>query len=343
MLGIKTKILTYLRSRLLIDSELCQLRISPIGYLCNHQCPMCWRTQLPLSMQKKFIHEEINHLNLKEYIHMINGVPKSVQVIEVVGGGEPLLYSRIIELLTLIKQKQIYGRLITNGSLLNMRISQVLVNCAWDEIRISVHAGTSNSYKLINGVDDYGRVMKNIKYLISTRKNSVLPKISLLFVIQHDNVMDIYSFIKQAIRLKVDEIEFDSLIPFTPKKLLLTHKDKNVVMTILQDLQKKLTIKNNIDQALCMFALHDKWNNNIHSRNYFKDKYCQMVQTNLDINSDGTIFPCCLYPRQKHSYNIRKSSVKEAWKYYRLFRKQLASGKFYDFCYQWCNYDLRKR
>jgi MoaA/NifB/PqqE/SkfB family radical SAM enzyme len=340
MFGLKTKLLKHFDKINYPYGKLRQIRIYPMFFVCNHKCQMCWRLQFPLSIQRKMAKDEENHLTIQEYSHILSGLPKSVQSIELVGGGEPLLYPKIIDLLKLIKKKPVNGRLITNGSLLKNTISEALVGCAWDKVRVSIHAGSSKTYRTINGVDDYKKVIKNIKYLLSIRGRKKLPQISLLFVIQHNNVKDIKLFVQQAVAMGVDEIEFDSLIPKVPKTLLLSKNDRKTVISTLRELQKNVKIKNNITQALGMFKTHPKWNGNNHSINYFKTRYCQIVQGNLEIRGDGFIMPCCLMPDQMIGYNIRDGSINGAWMYYWKLRNRLTSGKFCNFCYKWCNYEL---
>ncbi len=342
MFGIKTRIHKYIKNHIcLIDGpEL--IRLYPVGYMCNHACPMCWRLQLNSQQQYKYTLAENNRLQPDEYFSILNNLPKSVKSIEIVGGGEPLLYAGIDNLIAYIKKKRLSGRLITNGSLMNNYICNTFVCNEWNSVRISLHAATADTFKKVTGAQDFHRVLTNIQNLIKIRGNRRYPQVSVLFVIQSDNAQEIFSFAQLAQKLKVDEIEYDSLIPLN-NKINLTNVQKENVIAQLKKLKSQKSIRNNIEQVINMYSIHPRWNTNHKSDNYFKDKYCQIVQFNIDISSNGTIFPCCLAFEGIQNYNIRDKSLKEIWKLYKPFREKLKQGKFYPFCIKLCNYKLEKR
>lgn len=60
------------------------VRVYPVGYMCNHSCPS---------------------LTLFEYKKIIATLPPGVSTVEIVGGGEPLLYKDIALLTQIIKRK----------------------------------------------------------------------------------------------------------------------------------------------------------------------------------------------------------------------------------------------
>jgi len=342
MFGIKTKIKKYLKKRYGLFDDLTNVRISPIGYPCNHACTMCWRAQLTSSERNSFARDEVKHLTLQEYTQMFASLPKSVKYMDIVGGGEPLLYSDIISVCKLLKRKNVHGRLITNGALLNEVKIKELVNCSWDEIRISFHAGSANVYKKIHGIDDFNKVIANIQLLLSMRGKRRFPKISLLYVIQKNNENDIISFVKLTETLKVDSVEFDSLLPINPITFLKPRQSKGVVAS-LKEAQKIIHIEHNIPHALHMYAQHPLWDKTNRTADYFKDKYCDTVQVNVDISCGGDVVPCCLaYGTIKYG-NVRDKPLPELWKQFRSFRREMAEGKFQPFCYKLCNYELAKR
>ncbi|OGH11902.1 MAG: hypothetical protein A2857_02255 [Candidatus Levybacteria bacterium RIFCSPHIGHO2_01_FULL_36_15] len=302
---------------------------------------MCWRNQLPPEERMNCIKDEKNRLTISEYLHLLQSLPRTVKNVDIVGGGEPLLFPEISELFKAIKKRGLCGRLITNGTFLNNKIATDLINFSWDMVRISFHAGSAETYKKVNGVDDYKRVVNNIRSLLLARKTKQVSKVSMLFVIQRQNAKEVRDFALLAERLGVDEIEYDTLIPFTPKNILLTAVQRTKLIQDLTELEKQLSVKNNIPHMLYMFSVHPVWNNEI-KRNYFKDKYCQIAQSELFINSNGNIIPCCLAWEIK-SKNIRSYSISKIWRYYRPFRRNLADGKFSPFCLKYCNYKLEKK
>ena len=289
MFGIKTKI------KNLINQYFCQdglthVRLDPSGITCNHKCIMCWQQQLSKSQRKNLtINFQKNKLHLDDYKKLIRSFPRSVKSIELVGAGEPLLFEDIKELIKIVKNKNYFGLLITNGSLLHKSIRQTLIQSNWNSIRISLHAGTAKTYKTIHSRDDFEIVISNIKALLKERENK-LPYVKLLFVIQKDNFHELKKFIKLAEKTKVDEIEFDYLIPNSKKELFL---NKNELINIKKELNKiDTSLKNNINSIKKMFK-NDAWNINKEiKKNYFDHASCHL--NHLEISQTGETSPCCL-------------------------------------------------
>jgi len=340
--GIKTRIKKYLTSRYGLFDELINIRISPVGFFCNAACPMCWRMNISPKEIKGAVKGESSRLTLEEYKQLFADIPKSIRTVDVVGGGEPLMFPKISELFKIVKQKNISGILITNGSLLNEGVIHDLISCNWDKVRISIHAASSKIYLKIFGVQYFEKVIQNIKLLIKMRGKVQHPWISMLFVIQRNNVSEVIKFARLAQSLKVDEIEFDSLIPTNLSLMLKPNQRKNVIRDLIK-LKSVLKIQHNINDVLEMFSQHPLWSNDGKNKDYHKDKFCQIVQSNVDIGSDGNVVPCCIaYGYYKYS-NIREKSLERIWKDGRKFRNELLMGKFRSFCYKMCNYKLAKK
>src|SRR4030042_3480754 len=224
MFGIKTKIKKKI-DRFLDHDVLKKLRLYPSGIACNHECIMCWIQQLSIQDKRSMIlNNQKNTLSLDDYKNLIQSLPRSIKIIELVGGGEPLLFSHIDELMKIIKNRKYLGILITNGALLTEPIRQTIINSRWDYIRVSFHSGTAKTYKNIHGRDDFTLVVNNIKELLKKRKNN-LPYVKLLFVIQKANSHELTSFIELAENLGVDEVEFDYLIPGSKRGLFLSKNE----------------------------------------------------------------------------------------------------------------------
>lgn len=342
MLGLKSYFIFSLKQHFDFLDRLETVRISPVGYLCNHSCPMCWRNQTDFKTKKKsFSALEKKSLTLRDYKNLIATFPKSVKNIDIVGGGEPLLYPKFGDLIELIKKRGLKGRLITNGIFLH-DVSSVLIKNNWETVRISFHAATKNVYKEIHGQDDYEKVISNIKNLIRLRGTSVFPKISLLFVIQKNNAHQVCNFFDLAESLKVDEVEYDYVVQDIPLILNITKAQKNDVILGLEKYKHKKRITHNIEYVLENFKLHPNWNpQDRYSRDYFKFRFCSNIENNLDINSTGRALPCCFacYDK-KFNRNIKNESLAMIWDAYSPFRKDLHQGKFRYFCTKYCNYRL---
>lgn len=335
--GIKTKISKLVKNKINFYHHLGPriIRINPIGYACTNACPMCWRVMNQINKKGGL---EKTELQWKNYKKLLENIPFTVETIEVVGGGEPLLFPQIDKLLKLIKKKKINASLITNGVLLTPKISKLLIDIGWDMVRVSINAGSKEVYPLANGSFYFDKIVSNLEQLIALKKKKNSLKVGLHFVIQKPNFKDIDNFIKLAEKLNIDFISFDNLIYDSPEKLKLTKQENQALAKILILAQKHTKIDNNIEQILKKI----KQGHTKRKKSYFADKYCQIVQENLDISSEGVTVPCCMAYGEKISKNLKEKDLKTIWQEFSQFRTELRKGQFKDFCYKKCNYPLEK-
>lgn len=340
MFGVKTKIKKLIDQYFYYDA-LTTVRLDPSGMTCNHKCIMCWQQQLSQQQKKSLIIDyQKNKLLLKDYQKLISSFPKSVNSVELVGGGEPLLFENIEELIELIKEKKYSGSLITNGVFLSEPIRKTLINSKWEFVRISLHASSSKIYKKIHSKNDFEIVINNINALLKERKNK-LPNVKLLFVVQKTNFHELKKFIKLAEKIKVDEVEFDYLIPNSKKELFL---NKNELINVKKELNKMNTsLKNNISSIKKMLE-NDAWNMNKEiKKKYFDNASCHL--NHLEISQTGNTTPCCLLWNSKinKNLNIKNMNIKNIWRFYKPLRLNLRKGNFPQDCIENCYYDLKNK
>ncbi len=331
------------------------IRLYPVGYLCNHQCRMCWRTnRLSPAQMAELPALERHHMTLVEYERIFAHLPRLTRTVEIVGGGEPLMYPDFAGLVSLIKRKKLAGSLITNGVLLNRRNRGVLIGVQWDSIRISVHASNERIYTIINGINTFDAVIRNIsdflKELAASASNK--PKIGVLFVIQKDNYRDIFRFATLMETIGCHFIEFDALYAYKDS-MRLTDNQLRSVISQLKQVQKHIRTENNASSVLQLYARqpNTKRSSETERSAYYRTRMCPIPTTSLIINHLGQIHPCCFLDYSEEEtmicgdmrtghYNLRN-----AWKSpeYVALRNRFASGVFSRTCTQRCYYPLPHR
>ncbi|MCL4383833.1 radical SAM protein [Patescibacteria group bacterium] len=148
------------------------LSLFPVGWNCNHTCLMCWRNGVA-EREKKLYSDTRNPqiLQLKDYKRILLATPLRWLDVAVTGGGEPLLYKDIIPLFNFLERLRFNCLLTTNGVLINDQILEVILNykntfdCA-----ISVNAASAQTYKIVNGADDFMRVLGVIKEMVKKKR-----------------------------------------------------------------------------------------------------------------------------------------------------------------------------
>jgi len=123
--------------------------VSPTSQ-CNLHCSYC-------SVWKREQHLEIPLETIQEYLLTLKGY--GLQAVILTGGGEPLLYSQIAELMPWILEQELKLALITNGTVDRDDIpEEVWEKLSW--IRVSVNLEQSRAVRddMSDYVDYYGKV-----------------------------------------------------------------------------------------------------------------------------------------------------------------------------------------
>jgi len=165
-----------------------------VTFNCNYRCGMCFqghydKREMPWEMVEK----------LKDALYFTD----SLQII----GGEPLLYSRFRDLVSLANETSCKVRITTNGSLLTPDMSRFLLENGVFDLRVSVDAGTSATYKRIRG-GNFMRLLNNIQTLSRLKQANGLqwPLVEFNVVAQKSNVAELPKLIALADSLGVYQV-----------------------------------------------------------------------------------------------------------------------------------------
>jgi radical SAM protein with 4Fe4S-binding SPASM domain len=127
---------------------------------CNHRCSFCALDFIEHA--KVFLDTD---MICKELFAMSKWGVKSVMF---GGEGEPLIHPRFTDILAYAGTKTPLDiALTTNGSLLTKRVVEYMCYLKW--IKISVDAGTKETYAKLHGIDHFDLVIKTIKRAVKVR------------------------------------------------------------------------------------------------------------------------------------------------------------------------------
>jgi MoaA/NifB/PqqE/SkfB family radical SAM enzyme len=119
------------------------------------------------------------------------------------GGGEPMMYNGINEILTKTHNLGIDYAINTNGIMLERASKIIAGTCSW--IRISLDAASEEKYReLHNGKDYFKKIVRNIEFLNKTKKGTVGTS----FVVMENNVNEIFEAAKLTKSIGCDFIQF---------------------------------------------------------------------------------------------------------------------------------------
>ncbi len=209
---------------------------------CNLNCVGCWchSNFLGDSRLKKF--EELPFDLLKKLIEDLHKM--GIKEIMLSGSGEPFMYPKIMEVISLIKEKDIKLNIITNFTLINKKIMKKLVELGVDNITASIWAGDAGTYVKTHPNQTkktFENIRENLKYLHSIKKGNNLPNVKIYNVISKFNYDKIKNMLDFALDTLVDYIEFQviDIIPGKTEALKLDEKDKKQVLKQIRGFKRR--------------------------------------------------------------------------------------------------------
>lgn len=310
------------------------LRINPMDYVCNHTCPMCWLQHLPdeeLGRRKKRDLE--SGMNLSDYVRLFGGMLPGLELVDVVGGGEPLAHPDAIEIMREIRRRGWRGTLTTNGTLLKEAAVRRIVEMKWNVVRVSVSAGDAETYRKVHGADHFGALRCNLAAFHKLRNGSSGGardcELVVFHVLQKENAGAVDGLFAIAEEAGANFIEFDKIIPYGPGKSLGTGELQQL-RDALQVCARDSHIPCNLDQILA--ELDAEMRCAAEGMPFVPAKYCSAGFDQSFITAQGDVLPCCF--SSEVMGNVRDRSFREIWRgrKYRGFRTRLINGRFANYC-----------
>ena len=223
--------------------------------LCNHNCVWC-----------RYGHDE----SMLSYDFMIKKLAKypKVKGIRITGGGEPLMNPDTVPFIQeCFKRKMTIG-IETNGSLLNDESIDVIArSCRY--CRISLDAGSPETYMGLHRANDFNKVVENIRKLAKAK----IRELGVSYLVVTKNVNDIKLLPK--LNLPVDYIHFKPLI-----NKGTTDKAKQEAIKLIETIPYFKTIKARYDRLL----QDDVCNNKIP---------CRISELIRRVGGDSKEYVCC--------------------------------------------------
>jgi len=209
---------------------------------CNLNCVGCWCHSDFLGKSKLKEYKELPYSLVKKLIEDLHKM--GVKEIMLSGSGEPFMYPKIMDVITLIKKKEIKLNIITNFTLVNEKIIKKLVELNVEDITISIWAGDAETYFKTHPNQTkktFERIRENLKYLHSIKKENNLPHVKIYNVISKFNYDKMENMLEFALDTLVDYIEFQviDIIEGKTDSLKLDKKDKKQVLKQILEFKKR--------------------------------------------------------------------------------------------------------
>lgn len=268
---------------------------------CNFKCIYCAHSQpeQELLPQYNFIKENMKMETLDIILEQLKKFPQKLKVISLTGHGEPMLHKQLPEMIKKVKEADVTERVevISNGSLLDNKLADEIIDAGLDILRISLQGLNSAKYKEICLFDlDFEHYIENLAYYFRNKKNG-----QQLFV----KIIDV------ALEANQDDKFY--------------HVFRNISDRMYIEYCQKVYSGVELTQ-----------NMKFHSTNRYGDTYpiqqvCPMSFFTLGIYPNGDMIPCDVIYKPVILGNVNNETVFDMWngeKLYEFRINQLKNGRF---------------
>jgi len=263
---------------------------------CNHKCAFCYNKE-EIGIKKASLDTEIIKHRIKEAYEL------GTRGISFTGGGEPLLHRDFVQIVEYSKMLGFDNGLITNGSLISPKnVFQLNHSLQW--IRISMGGGNKDSYAKVQGVDQFERVIDNIKLLVKTKvetKNNL--NIGIRVLVSKDNLNNIENL---AHILSEMQINYLQLAPDQFTNDGGAFWNDNSTITIFRNV-KQILEKNGIMLLAAGYTINDD------NLQYPRTCYAHFFQAAVTADGNLTFCKNCRGHDKYYIGNIYNKSLTEIW------------------------------
>ncbi len=302
---------------------------------CDSKCQTCIRTFKSL--------EPPADLTLAQ----VKAIAEQFPVLERVvlhGIGEPLLNREIFEIVAYLKSRAATVLFNSDAISLTRPRALKLMDSGLDEYRVSMDAATPETYRRIRGVDQFERVVANVRRLVEmeTERGRVAPRVSLWFTASRANLPELPGFVRLAASLGVAEVYVQRLVF---NELGLATAANALHARLRQQEQELLAHSEELARALglalhasgLMTPLASLTGQAADARPWAG---CQRPWMLAYVTANGNVLPCCISPWVARDYQaliLGKAFVEpfaDIWngERYRRFRTDFESERPPDPC-----------
>ena len=302
---------------------------------CDSKCQTCIRTFRSL--------EPPADLTLEQ----VKAITEQFSVLERVvlhGIGEPLLNREIFEIVAYLKTRA--ATVLFNSDAISLTATRALrlIQSGLDEYRVSLDAATRQTYRRLRGVDQFDRVVANVRRLVQLERgrSRSAPRVSLWFTASRANLDELLAFVRLAADLGVDEVYvqrlvFNGLGLATAENALhgRLQRQEQEVLDQAQELARGLGVALRASGLTTPLA---SLKGEMSSPRPWAG--CQRPWTLSYVTANGNVLPCCISPWVARDYqalilgNALAEPFADIWngERYRRFRIDFESESPPDPC-----------
>jgi MoaA/NifB/PqqE/SkfB family radical SAM enzyme len=279
------------------------IRVKPTNH-CNHNCWYCAYRTDDLALGGEMT-EQDNIPADRMLVLADEFVAMGVKAVTFSGGGEPLLYKPLPEVIEVLAKGGIRVAALTNGSNLKGRVADAFArHGTW--VRVSLDAWDDASYVKSRGAKphDFSRLMENIQAFTSRDTRCVL---GVSFVVGHDNHRHIAKVCSLLKDVGVNHVKVSGVVVNNDAAGNNTYHDE-----IKTEVARQISLAQSLaDTSFTLLNhyhdLEDRFEKHYHS--------CPFLQFLTVIGADQCVYTCQdkAYTESGRMGSIANRSFKELW------------------------------
>ncbi|MCX5694696.1 MAG: radical SAM protein [Candidatus Omnitrophica bacterium] len=288
---------------------------------CNASCTFCSRGN---------DYEMFNLETFRErFEEKLFYTPQRAQQIILTGSGEYLLLPQAKQILDFFDATfpHVEKMFSTNGSGLTQEICEkITAGKSKYTIHVSLHAANGQLHKVMTRLDNFHKILGQLKYLLELRKQTQNVRVNLIFVATTLNIEDFPNFILLAAKLGVDKVICYYNYIYVPAQKYLSCFFKQELTNQKFDEAEKLAADLNIK-----IELPPRFN----QEHYPERGICSEPWSQVMFDLNGHILPC------DAAEDCNESLANVSWfgdiwngQYYKKLRESLVDGS--STCFKYC-------
>lgn len=285
---------------------------------CNFRCTMC---------QVSEPNFKANNMTVETFRNVIK---QNLQLIKVKlqGMGEPFVNKNFFEMIEICDQYGVFVETITNGSLLNEKIIDKILNSkSIYRVSISIDGASKEIFEKIRVKSNFDTVINNVKIL--SKKNDNKVKLRAMCLLQKINYHELESIVRLCKDIGFHEFEL---------QVQLTGWGKNDWENKNRESDINYGEKNNkfIKEIINRYNSQNFKARVVESNLLSESNKCSYPWHNPYVTAQGDIVSCCMIGDSKvNNYgNVNNNDFHNIWnsESYKDLRKSIINHDLKDFC-----------
>ncbi|MCX6354530.1 MAG: radical SAM protein [Candidatus Aureabacteria bacterium] len=275
--------------------------------LCTLRCLCCWHRSTLIPSRDALAHWSPRFSLPFERVLQLVGEAADLGVKRIIysGGGDPLCYPRLFDVLEATRSRGIEATVISNFTVCNEPMLRRLVSSDVSRLVVSLWAGEEETYLAMHpgmGRGVFERVVSLMKKLGDLRPLGARPMLIVVNVVCNKNVAGVEKMVAAAIEMGAGEIWFQPVDVESDRLLPLTmNQDQiNGLIELLRGCKEKYVplLKSGQENILNFDGFLEKLMNSRSAEGIFHSDVidsipCYMGWAECRVLANGDVVPCC--------------------------------------------------